>query len=97
VYGYTGGTGKLSMGWRQSRRGWIRIAAIAIIICLIVLLVPHPQTTDSSVFALITLLIISLSPSPGLLSRLAYLNLDPIPDAPALPPTFQRPPPFRLR
>jgi hypothetical protein len=85
------------MGWRQSRRGWIRIAAIAIVICLIMLLVPHPQTTDTSVFVLITLLIISLSPSPGLLSRLAYLKLDPIPDAPALPPAFQRPPPFRLR
>ena len=84
------------MGWRQSRRGWIRIAAIAIILCLIILLVPHPQTTDTSVFVLITLLIIALGPSPGLLSRLAYLRLDRTPDAPALPPAFQRPPPFRL-
>jgi hypothetical protein len=84
------------MGWRQSRRGWIRIAAIAIILCLIMLLVPHPQTTDTSVFVLITLLIIALDPSPGLLSRLAYLRLDRTPDAPALPPAFQRPPPFGL-
>lgn len=80
----------------QNRCGWNYIAVIAIILCLVLLLVPHPQTTDTSVFILITLLIIALNPSPELLSRLAYLRLGRILDAPALPPSFQRPPPFRL-
>lgn len=85
-----------AMQFRQYRYWRNCIAVIAIMICLVLVLVPLTQPAAIAVLVLITFLILTLNPSPELLSRLAYLRLGDIPDAPALPQSFQRPPPLRL-
>jgi hypothetical protein len=70
------------------------VAAVAIVLCLVLLLVPHPHFTDTAAcFLLIPDLFFGLPVSHQLLSRMAYLRLGDLPDAPALPSLFQRPPP----
>jgi len=70
------------------------VAAVVIILCLVLLLVPHPHFTDAAVcFLLIPELFFGIPVSHQLLSRMAYLQLGHVPDAPALPSSFQRPPP----
>jgi hypothetical protein len=70
------------------------VAAVVIILCLVLLLVPHPYFADAAAcFLLIPILFFGLPVSPGLQSRMAYLRLGDVPNAPALPVSFQRPPP----
>jgi hypothetical protein len=70
------------------------VVAVAIILCLVLLLVPHPHFIDAAAcFLLIPDLFFGIPASHQLLSRMAYLRLGDVPDAPALPSTFQRPPP----
>jgi hypothetical protein len=70
------------------------VAAVVIILCLVLLLVPHPHFTDAAAcFLLIPDLLFGIPASHHLLSRMAYLRLGDVPDAPALPSSFQRPPP----
>lgn len=70
------------------------VAAVGIILCLVLLLVPHPHFTDAAAcFLLIPELFFGLPVSHQLLSRMAYLRLGDVPEAPALPSSFQRPPP----
>jgi hypothetical protein len=70
------------------------VAAVAIILCLVLLLVPHPHFTDAAAcFLLIPELFFGIPVSHRLMSRMAYLRLGDVPEAPALPSSFQRPPP----
>ena len=85
------------MSQRQNRSKWKYVAAIAIFLCLFLLLVPHPHFTDAAAcFLLIPDLFFGIPASHHLLSRMAYLRLGDVPDAPALPASFQRPPPCSL-
>lgn len=81
---------------KMTTRSWIRIAAVAVILCLVMLLVPHCGTVDTSAFVFITILILALDLSCGQLSPFAWLRFDRVAETPALPPAFQRPPPLRL-
>jgi hypothetical protein len=80
------------MRQRPRQRSWKFIALVGLLLCL--LLVPHPCSADSAAcFLLIPILFFGLPVSHRLLSRMAYLRLGDLPEAPSLPPTFQRPPP----
>ena len=73
------------------------VAAVVIILCLVLLLVPHPHFIDAAAcFLFIPDLFFRIPASPQLLWRMAYLRLGDVPDAPALPSSFQRPPPSSL-
>jgi hypothetical protein len=78
-------------------RGWALIAAIAIGIALVCLLVPHTHSGNGADWLAILPLIFTGVISPlSLLSPLAFVYKGRTPDAPALPASFQRPPPFAL-
>jgi hypothetical protein len=82
---------------RMRGRGWLLIAAIAIGIAIVLLLVPHAHGADNGVWqAILPILFVGVISSLSLLSPLAYFYLGLVPEAPALPTSFQRPPPFRL-
>ncbi len=70
------------------------VVAVAILLCLVLLLVPHSHFTGAAVcFLLIPELFFGIPVPPRLLSRMAYLRVGELPEAPALPSSFQRPPP----
>lgn len=70
------------------------VVAVAILLCLVLLLVPHSHFTDAAAcFLLIPELFFGIPVSTRLLSRMAYLRLGDLPEAPVLPSSFQRPPP----
>jgi hypothetical protein len=82
------------MSQRQTQPSWKFVAVVGIILCLVLLLVPHHYAPDAAPsFLLIPILFFGLPVSHRLLSRMAYLRLGEVPDAPALPSSFQRPPP----
>jgi hypothetical protein len=82
------------MSRRQHQRSWKFVAVVGIILCLVLLLVQHPSSPGAAAcFLLIPILFFGLPVSHRLLSRMAYLRLGDVPDAPALPCSFQRPPP----
>ena len=81
----------------QQRRGWIWVAAIAIGIAILALLIPHGYDANPSAWvAILPLLFVGAISPLSLLSPLAFLYVGHTPDAPALPASFQRPPPFSL-
>lgn len=78
-------------------RGWSLIAAIAIGIALVLMLVPHSHSGDGAGWlAILPLLFVGVISPLSLLSPLAYEYSGRVLDAPILPTSFQRPPPFRL-
>jgi hypothetical protein len=84
---------RLNRHWR----GWELIAAIAIFFALALMLVPHGHAGGASdLLAILPLLIVGIISPLSLLPRLAYAYAGRVPDAPALPVRFQRPPPFTL-
>lgn len=85
----------------QHRRPWFLIAAIAIGIALLLLMVPqgHPgghHGSDIQWLAILPLLFAGIISPLSLLSPLAWSYLAPASDAPVLPASFERPPPFAL-
>jgi hypothetical protein len=81
----------------RQRRGWILIAAIAIGIALVSLLALHAHSGDAGAqVAILPIFFVGLILPLSLLSPLAYVYAGRTPDTPALPASFQRPPPFRL-
>jgi len=81
----------------RHRRGWLLIAAIAISIALVFLIIPHAHSGDTgSWLAILPILIFGMISPLSLLPRLAHIYRGRVPDAPYLPASFQRPPPFRL-
>ena len=85
------------MRQRRQIRGWLLIALIAIAIAAVSLLVLHAQSADNgALVAILPLLFVGLISPLSLLSPLDFFYLGRTPDAPSLPTTFQRPPPFQL-
>ena len=85
------------MNHDRQLRGWIRIAAIAIGVALVLLLALHSYSGDSGgLVAILPLLFVGLISPLSLLSPLAFVYAGRTPDAPSLPARFQRPPPFTL-
>jgi hypothetical protein len=81
----------------RQQRLWFLVAAIAIGIALVLLLAPHPHSANSAAWlAILPIFFLGVISPLSLLSPLAYLFLGRTPDAPQLPSSFQRPPPFRL-
>lgn len=79
------------------RRGWALIAVIAILAAILLLLVPHGHSRDGGAWlAILPLLFVGVISPLSLLSPLAFIYLGRKPDTPALPASFQRPPPLRL-
>lgn len=80
----------------RHRRAWLLIAAIAIGAALALMLVPHAHAGDNGAWlAILPLLFVGVISPLSLLSPLAFVYVGRTPDAPALPASFQRPPPFR--
>ncbi len=80
----------------RQRRIWFLIAAIAIGIALICLLLPHGHSSSADWVAILPLVVVGVISPLSLFAPLAYEYLGRVPDAPALPALFQRPPPFRI-
>jgi hypothetical protein len=81
----------------QQKRGWILLAAIAIGFAIVLLMIPHGHSTgDADWLAILPIFFVGIISPLSLLSPLAYIYTGRTPDAPALPASFQRPPPFRL-
>jgi hypothetical protein len=91
-------TESLKMIQTRHRRIWLVIAAIAIVIVLAALLVPHSNSGDAGAWlAVLPLLLFVGVISPlSLLSPMAYMYLGRTPVAPLLPATSQRPPPLTI-
>jgi hypothetical protein len=81
---------------KQHRRGWFLVAAIAIGIALVFLLIPHPGSADSGALAILPLLFVGIISPLTLLSPLAFQYVTPATESPALPVSFQRPPPCQF-
>ena len=80
----------------RQRRGWVLIAAIAIGIALVcVLFAQAPAGDGGGWLAILPLLFVGLISPVSLFQPMAFAYLGRTPDAPALPASFQRPPPFR--
>jgi len=81
----------------RHQRVWMLVAAIAILIALAFLLVPHHHSGDAGVWlAVLPLLFVGMISPLSLLSPLACVYLGRTPDPPALPAWFQRPPPVAI-
>jgi hypothetical protein len=79
----------------MSQRRWKFVTVVGMLFCLVLLLAPHPHSAGVAVWFLLTpILFFALPVSHQLVSRMAYLRLGDVPDAPALPSSFQRPPPL---
>lgn len=77
------------------RRAWLLIAALAIGAALVLMLVPHAHDADNGAWlAILPLLFLGVISPLSLLSPLAFEYAGRAPEAPALPISFQRPPPF---
>lgn len=82
----------------RHRRAWCWIAIAAIVIALVALLVPHGHATNAPAWmALLPIFFVGLLVPFRLLPLLPVLTLGHVAQAPSLAPSFQRPPPFRLR
>jgi hypothetical protein len=70
---------------------WTAIVALALVLFFVML-----SPVGLACLILLPFSFIGLIPVPVLLLRRDLLNAGHIPDAPSLPASFQRPPPFRL-
>lgn len=81
----------------EQRRGWFLVALIAIGIALLLLLVPPVHSGDNGTLAaILPILFVGIISPLSLLSPLTFFYIGRTPNAPSLPVSFQRPPPFRL-
>jgi hypothetical protein len=80
---------------KRQRRGWVLVAAIAIGVALALLLALNAHSGDAGApVAILPLLIVGIISPLSLLPAMAFVYVGRTPDAPALPASFQRPPPF---
>jgi hypothetical protein len=85
----------MNRNW-QSRR-WLLIAAVAIVAAIVLLVIPHGHSGNGAAWlAILPLLFVGVISPLSLLSPLACIYLGRTPEAPALPFSFQRRPPFAL-
>jgi hypothetical protein len=81
----------------QQRRGFLLVAAIAIGIALLLMLVPQGHSGHGPDWlAILPILVVAMISPLSLLPRMAIVYIGRSPDAPVLPASFQRPPPFAL-
>jgi hypothetical protein len=81
----------------QHRRIAFMVAAIAMLIALAFMLMPHSHQADHDAWAaILPILFVGLISPLSLLPALAYSYSSRLPDAPSLPASFQRPPPIAL-
>ena len=81
---------------QRQGRGWGLIAPVAIALALAALLIPYGHSGDGGHWLAILPIFFAGMISPlSLFSPLAWCYLGRTPDAPLLPASFQRPPPFR--
>jgi hypothetical protein len=81
----------------QHKRTWVLIAAIAIVAALVLMLVPHGDAGHADLWlAVLPILFIGVIAPLRLLRSPECFDLSRSTDAPALQPSFERPPPFRL-
>ena len=80
------------------KRIWFWIAVAAITIAVIALLLPHSGNTadHQTLLAILPVFFVGLIAPLGVQSLLAVLKIGHAPEAPALAPPFQRPPPARV-
>jgi hypothetical protein len=84
------------MRLRLQTRTLAIFALLAIAVVLFALLVPHGHATGANDWlAMLPILFVGLISPLSLLPRLAVCTASRVPDAPLLPASFQRPPPFR--
>jgi hypothetical protein len=85
------------MTFLGQKRDWFWIAIAAIVIAIVALLVPHGHATadQPAWMALLPAFFVGLLVPFSLLPLLPVLTLGHTPAAPALAPSFQRPPPSR--
>jgi hypothetical protein len=77
-------------------RGWYLIALVAIVIALAALLIPHGHSGDGGDWlAILPVFFVGMISPLSLFSPLAWSYAGRTPDAPLLPASFQRPPPFQ--
>jgi hypothetical protein len=84
---------------RKQRRGWMRIAVLAIgcavLLLLAFTLVPGGSSGHAADFvAILPLLLVGILSPLSLLGLSGSTYVGRLPQAPALVPSFQRPPPF---
>jgi len=80
----------------NQQRGWVVIAAIAIGIALVLMLAPlHHSGNGADFVAILPLLLVGIISPLSLFAQLAFEYAGRVPQAPALVPSFQRPPPLR--
>lgn len=83
--------------FRQQRSTWFLIAILAMGIALLLMLVPHGHNTHSGGWlAILPILFVGLISPLTLFPAFAESYSSRIPDAPTLPASFQRPPPFHV-
>jgi hypothetical protein len=80
----------------RQQRAWLLIAAIAIGFALVCLLIPHGHSGGADWIAILPLLFAGFISPLSLFAPLANEYFGRVPDAPALPALFQRPPPFQI-
>lgn len=94
---YTELQGKVGMIQDRQRRGWVLVAAIAMGIALALLLALNAHSGDAgALVAILPLLLVGIISPLSLFAPLAFAYVGRVPDAPALPAVFQRPPPYTL-
>jgi hypothetical protein len=81
----------------QHRRGFLLLAAAAILFAILMLMIPHGHAVgDPDLLAILPICFVGLISPLSLLAPLAYAYAGRTPDSPVLPASFQRPPPFPL-
>jgi hypothetical protein len=90
-------TGAFSMIRDRNERKWLLIAAIAIVVALVLLLIPQAHSGHVSVWlAILPIQFIGLIWLLCLLPASGNFHLAHAKGAPALQPSFQRPPPLTI-
>ena len=81
----------------RHRRGWALIAVLVIVAAIALLLIPHGHSGDARGWlAVLPLPIVGVISPLSLLCPLACVYAGHIKDAPVLPASFQRQPPFTI-
>ena len=79
----------------RQHRGWFLIGLLAISVALLLMLVPHGHGADhGGLLAILPLLFVGVISPLTLFPAIVPSYASRIPEAPARPSSFQRPPPF---
>ena len=80
----------------HQQRALFWISVVAIVAAIILLMVPHANSAHAGdLLAILPILFVGLISPLALFASIAHREPANAPDAPQLPSTFQRPPPFQ--